>query len=84
LSAHGFVPIVTEMPDVPPLRWYETPIWLVAQLVEIGVLTWVARALAPDDLTRGAAIVIGVVLVALLFGANLLALRWLRARDRTG
>jgi hypothetical protein len=72
------------MPDVPPLRWYETPIWLVVQLVEIGVLTWVARALAPDDLTRGAAIVIGVVLVALVFGANLLALRWLRARDRSG
>jgi len=72
------------VPDIPRLPWYETPIWLFVQFAEIGLLTWLARTVAPDDLSRGVAIAIGVGLVAVVFGANLLALRWLRARHGAG
>jgi hypothetical protein len=72
------------VPDIPRLPWYETPIWLFVQIAEIGLLMWLARTVAPVDLSRGVSITIGIGLVALVFAANLLALRWLRARHRAG
>ena len=72
------------MPDIPRLPWYETPVWLFVQIAEIGFLSWLARAIEPDDVSRNAAIAIGIGLVVVVFGANLLALRWLRARHRAG
>jgi hypothetical protein len=71
------------VPDIPRLPWYETPIWLLVQLAEIAVLTWIARLVAPRDLSKGTAIAAGVALVAVVFGANLVWLRWLRAHHRT-
>ena len=72
------------MPDIPRLPWYETPIWLVVQLAEIVLLTGFARAIAPGDLSTGAAIWVAVGILAVVFAANLLALRWLRARHTAG
>lgn len=68
------------IPDTGP-RWYETPLWFVAQAAAYVVIVTVLRGVLPDDLgIVGRAFFSGAFLVVTFWGA--VAIRgWLRRRD---
>ena len=68
------------IPDTGP-RWYETPLWFVAQAAAYVVIVTVLRAVLPDDPgIVGRAFFPGALLVVTFWGA--VAIRgWFRRRD---
>jgi hypothetical protein len=62
-------------------RWYETPLWLLAQLAAYGVIVSMLDVLLPDDLGPVGRTFVSLGLLVATFWSAVAVRGWLRRRD---
>jgi hypothetical protein len=69
------------VPPDPGPRWYETPLWFVAQIAVFAVLWAAASAIVPRDLDRAGRVIVSLATLAVLVVGSAAVRGRLRRRD---